>query len=194
LRAEIQDSGFKAQDSKLRFKVGPVGHVGQVGQFCFQFPISKTSAGAVRKPNSVPRGGYPPAGQRSFIWGRRLPAASGDLPGSPGGPPGCAPLFGLAPGGVYRASPVTRRTGALLPHRFTLACDAAPGVPRPSAVYSLLHFPSRRRASTLWSTLPCGVRTFLRSVAPQRSFVPLRPMFLKTGNSELALRELRPIT
>ncbi len=30
------------------------------------------------------------------------------------------PLFGLAPGGVYPASPVTRRTGALLPHHFTL--------------------------------------------------------------------------
>lgn len=29
------------------------------------------------------------------------------------------------------------------------------------AVYSLLHFPSRHRDSTLWSVLPCGVRTFL---------------------------------
>ena len=31
-----------------------------------------------------------------------------------------APLFGLAPGGVYKASPVTQGTGALLPHLFTL--------------------------------------------------------------------------
>jgi hypothetical protein len=31
-----------------------------------------------------------------------------------------APLFGLAPGGVYRARPVTRPAGELLPHRFTL--------------------------------------------------------------------------
>ncbi len=30
------------------------------------------------------------------------------------------------------------------------------------AVYFLLHFPSRCRDSTLWSTLPYGVRTFLR--------------------------------
>ena len=97
--------------------------------------------------------------------GRRLPAASGDLPGSTGGPPADAPLFGLAPGGVYQASPVTRGTGALLPHRFTLACDVPPGGGnRPSAVCSLLHFPSRRRASRLWSTLPCGVRTFLRDL------------------------------
>ncbi len=32
---------------------------------------------------------------------------------------GCS-LFGLAPGGVYIASPVTRPAGELLPHRFTL--------------------------------------------------------------------------
>jgi len=36
------------------------------------------------------------------------------------GPSGIASLFGLAPGGVYRASNVTIGTGALLPHRFTL--------------------------------------------------------------------------
>ena len=30
-------------------------------------------------------------------------------------------LLGLAPSGVYRAGPVTRPAGALLPHRFTLA-------------------------------------------------------------------------
>jgi hypothetical protein len=35
---------------------------------------------------------------------------------------------------------------------------------RSKAVYFLLHFPSRRRDSTLWSTLPCGVRTFLRTM------------------------------
>src|SRR5262249_36397499 len=28
--------------------------------------------------------------------------------------------LGLAPGGVYRATPVTRDAGGLLPHRFTL--------------------------------------------------------------------------
>ncbi len=52
--------------------------------------------------------------------GRLLPAASSDLPGSSGGQPSNAPLFGLAPGGVYKAFPVTRKTGALLPHHFTL--------------------------------------------------------------------------
>ena len=39
------------------------------------------------------------------------------------------------------------------------------------AVYFLLHFPSRHHDSTLWSTLPCGVRTFLWvAVLTQRSF------------------------
>ncbi len=66
--------------------------------------------------------------------GHRLLGVSSDLPGShhgPGQPAGpepafggqfgaTAPLFGLAPGGVYRARPVTRPAGELLPHRFTL--------------------------------------------------------------------------
>ena len=49
-----------------------------------------------------------------------MPDISCDLPGNSGGLPSIAPLFGLAPGGVCQASPVTRGTGALLPHRFTL--------------------------------------------------------------------------
>jgi hypothetical protein len=67
------------------------------------------------------------------------------------------PALGLAPGGVYRADQVTSVAGALLPHRFTLACAR-----RPSAVCSLLHFPSGRPDWPLASTLPCGVPTFLR--------------------------------
>ena len=35
---------------------------------------------------------------------------------------GSLSLSDLAPGGVYLAAPVTRGTGALLPHRFTLTC------------------------------------------------------------------------
>jgi hypothetical protein len=42
--------------------------------------------------------------------GRATPPPSGD-----------ALLFGLAPGGVYLADPVTQVAGELLPHRFTLA-------------------------------------------------------------------------
>ena len=47
------------------------------------------------------------------------------------------------------------------------------------AVYSLLHLPSRHRDSTLWSTLPFGVRTFLQmDTSIQRSFELLRPNHL----------------
>jgi hypothetical protein len=129
---------------------------------------------AARKPNSVSGWGYPLTGRRSFIFGCRLPGTSCDLPGSSNGPFSSAPLFGLSPGGVYKASPVTRRTGALLPHLFTLT------PPRGGAVSFLLHFPSRFRDSTLWSTLPCGVRTFLRIVdGTQRSSGLLEPHFLR---------------
>jgi len=65
-------------------------------------------------------------------------------------------LLGLAPDGVCRAVPVTGDAGGLLPHRFTLAC-----VLRPSAVCSLLHFPSGCPAWELPSIMPYGVRTFL---------------------------------
>ncbi len=63
--------------------------------------------------------------------GHTLPHASSDRtrrhrasnpypPQSQVGESGMASLFGLAPGGVYRAPDVTTGTGALLPHRFTL--------------------------------------------------------------------------
>ena len=66
--------------------------------------------------------------------GRPSPAVSSNLPGSPlgtGGGAGIAahlaaaalhltPLFGLAPGGVYRAADCYQPRGALLPHLFTL--------------------------------------------------------------------------
>ena len=66
---------------------------------------------------------------RAIIHLRRLsPAVSSDLPGSPLGTGGAdeprAPLFGLAPGGVYRAASCYQSRGALLPHLFTLT-DAA---------------------------------------------------------------------
>src|SRR5436190_20793985 len=68
-------------------------------------------------------------------------------------------LFGLAPGGVCRAARVTPGAGALLPHRFTLACAR-----RPSAVCSLWHFPAGHPDWLLASTLPCGAPTFLDPV------------------------------
>jgi hypothetical protein len=64
-------------------------------------------------------------------------------------------LLGLAPGGVYRATPVTRGAGGLLLHRFTLTA------PRGTAVCFLWHFPAGRPGLPLATTLPYGVRTFL---------------------------------
>ena len=71
---------------------------------------------------------------------------------------GHAPVFDLAPGGVYQAALITQSAGALLPHRFTLTCSWSP---RPSAVCSLWHFPARHRDSHFVSTLPFGAPTFL---------------------------------
>src|SRR5438132_8709097 len=100
--------------------------------------------------------------------GRQLPGASSGLTrerhagrASPDRETGIALLFGLAPGGVYRAGVVTRAAGELLPHRFTLTAP----------------FPRRRFAFCgtgpwgcppwpLASTLPYGARTFLPRELP----------------------------
>jgi hypothetical protein len=94
--------------------------------------------------------------------GPSLPTASSSLPGTH---EACAsrsgqllrPLFGLAPGGVYHATPVTR--SAVRSYRTVSPLPVLPE--EPSAVCSLLHFPSPRDARPLAGTLPCGARTFL---------------------------------
>src|SRR3989440_4066996 len=73
------------------------------------------------------------------------------------------PTLGLAPGGVCRAVRVAPDAGALLPHRFTLACAGRSPVP-PSAVCSLLHCPAGHPDWPLASTLPCGAPTFLDTI------------------------------
>ncbi len=76
---------------------------------------------AVRKPSPVFRISHP---QRNDDHSSKDADCSTPLATNPkalDGQPSNALLFGLAPGGVYQASPVTRRTGALLPHLFTLA-------------------------------------------------------------------------
>ena len=103
--------------------------------------------------------------------GRRLPAGSSGLPGGLVGR-AALPLLGLAPGGVYRATRVTPGAGALLPHRFTLACAGLAS--RPSAVCSLWHFPAGHPDWALPSTLPYGVRTFLGRVPVAHRGGPVR--------------------
>ena len=111
------------------------------------------------------------------------------LSGLPGGgvPEGTpdgqsVPLCNLAPGGVYRADRVTPIAGALLPHRFTLACV---GLHPPSAVCSLWHFPAGHPDWPLASTLPFGAPTFLDPVPPMRP--EPRPPGRLTVCSSLAL-------
>ena len=57
------------------------------------------------------------------------PQARAGSPRTPArAPPRGGALLGLAPGGVYRATPVTRSAGGLLPHRFTLTDQPVGGL------------------------------------------------------------------
>jgi len=152
------------------------------------YPVLKISVRPARKPNSVTSLRLPSKRSTVIHLGCMLPYISSNLPGDLGGQPSNVSLFGLAPDGVYQASPVTRGTGALLPHRFTLT-QLLIQWNKPSAqihlfrsmsswaVYSLLHFPSRHRDSTLWSVLPCGVRTFLPAF--------IRPATVRSSQTEI---------
>src|SRR5690606_25615851 len=92
--------------------------------------------------------------RRIISLGRRSLGASCGLPGTHGllhrRGPTPRPLFGLAPGGVYRATSCYQSRGGLLHHPFTLACAR-----RPSAVCSLLHCPSYHDVPLLAGNLLC---------------------------------------
>src|SRR6266404_7287207 len=107
--------------------------------------------------------------------GRRLPGASSGHTrehhagrASPALASRLALLFGLAPGGVYRADPVTRVAGALLPHRFTLTTRSAVAGGL-VAVSFLWHCPWGCPPWPLASTPPFGARTFLRPAPTDES-------------------------
>ena len=136
---------------------------------CRRFKV----VGADHKPNSVPPSGYPNRRRRSFIWDTGCPATQATYPGARTGSPQTLLYLVLHRVGFTQLlrSPeeLVRSYRTVSP----LPCQ------NDRAVYFLLHFPSRHRDSTLWSTLPCGVRTFLRTnVLIQRSFVLLRPFFM----------------
>ena len=86
------------------------------------------------KPDPVPTAC---GGRRPSIWAHRHRVPRAVHPRTrASSPPRASPhvhprsrtadgaTFDLAPGGVYRATPVTRGAGALLPHRFTLTAPA----------------------------------------------------------------------
>jgi hypothetical protein len=100
----------------------------------------------------------PPRWGGSFLWEHRCRHPRAAYPGLVAERAAPSPPIWPCSGWGLPCHLRCRRRGALLPHRFTLAC--AP-FRRPSAVCSLLHFPSPRGARALPGTLPCGARTFL---------------------------------
>ena len=80
------------------------------------------------------------------------------------------PLFGLAPGGVFRAPAITRAGGGLLPHLFTLTSSLRT---RRYFLCGTFRQHALKRASHVYSSKldyvaprPSGVRTFLPRHTP----------------------------
>jgi hypothetical protein len=110
---------------------------------------------ARNKPSSVRRR----SGGRVIYLGPTLLTASCGLPRTQAERAAPHPLFGLAPSGVYHATPVSGG-----PVRSYRTFSPLPVPPKgPSAVRFLRHFPSpvETDARGLPGTLPCGARTFL---------------------------------
>ena len=110
------------------------------------------------KPGSVADG--------HLSWHARHRAAPRTLPGRGPGRP-IAPLFALAPDGVYQAAALPRRWWSLTPpfQLFPLRAESA----RRWESSFLRHFPSGCPAWPLASILPCGARTFLTPAPERRS-------------------------
>ena len=126
--------------------------------------------------------------------GTTLPWPSSSQPGGGAGHP-IASLFGLAPGGVYRAGLVTQAAGALLPHRFTLTApyrrgglfSVALSLGSPPVAVSdhpalrSPDFPRRGYTPPRPSTLPqCRhssrcTTPIIRTITSKRHLFPLRP-------------------
>src|SRR3712207_3228998 len=131
-------------------------------------------------PGSVP-GCLAASRWAAIHLGLPLPAGSSGPPAGSGGQPSnaCAgrrraavPLD-LAPGGVYRATPVTRCA--------VVSYTAVSPLPvHALAVCSLWHCPAGHPGSLLATTLPCGARTFLGDgVSPADATAqPSRPSYL----------------
>jgi len=111
----------------------------------------------VCKPDSVPPSNK--WGLQPFILSAGCPADPATDPRDRAGYPRPAeaghPFYSvLLRVGVYPASPLTRGSGELLPHLFTLTG------PKLGGLFSVALSPGRP-GPPLTATLPCGVRTFL---------------------------------
>ena len=131
----------------------------------------------VCRPDSVRRS----PGVTVIRLGPRSPGGSSHQPARTEGRPSRrephACLFGVAPGGVWRAVPVTGNAVGSYPTVSPLPVTAFAA---PSAVCSLCHCPSpwarpEERARCAWplaSTPPSGVRTFLPGIAAPATVRP----------------------
>ena len=131
---------------------------GTVGRHVRRCRRENERAKRAYKPGSVADG--------HLSWHARHRAAPRTLPGRGPGRP-IAPLFALAPDGVYQAAALPRRWWSLTPpfQLFPLRAESA----RRWESSFLRHFPSGCPAWPLASILPCGARTFLTPAPGRRS-------------------------
>jgi len=115
-------------------------------------------AEAAHKPNSVPDSGCPESGNDHSSKDDSCLSPLATYPEARTGRSQTLPYLVLHRVGFTE---LPRSPGELVRSYRTIS--PLPGVLyERRAVFFLLHFPSRRRDSTLWSTLPSGVRTFLQ--------------------------------
>lgn len=149
----------------------PKGIIGTVSLMDTESSLTRTAGRHVRRcrrENERAKRAYKPGSVADghLSWHARHRAAPRTLPGRGPGRP-IAPLFALAPDGVYQAAALPRRWWSLTPpfQLFPLRAESA----RRWESSFLRHFPSGCPAWPLASILPCGARTFLTPVPERRS-------------------------
>src|SRR5690606_1591225 len=146
--AELLERLEVGLDAGAAGRLGPGDDVGErrrVGAVLRQGSPRHEQGGRSRPPGGAGRGGRTSRSVRRVLFPRAVTPARATvihlgraLPHASSGLPDCASpwrigraalrhsLSDLAPGGVYRAGPVTRPAGGLLHHRFTLTARAGP--------------------------------------------------------------------
>lgn len=149
----------------------PKGIIGTVSLMDTESSLTRTAGRHVRRcrrENERAKRAYKPGSVADghLSWHARHRAAPRTLPGRGPGRP-IAPLFALAPDGVYQAAALPRRWWSLTPpfQLFPLRAESA----RRWESSFLRHFPSGCPAWPLASILPCGARTFLTPAPERRS-------------------------
>ncbi len=139
---------------------------------------------------SVSRVLFPVTGRRSFIWDARYRAPRATNPRVKRSGAASSLLFGLSPGGVYRAAAVTGGTGELLPRLFTLAVRGCPRSWRCFFCGTFLGI-----ASTGRYPAPCPAELGLSSGVPRDARDRLSsstPCFPPKNTSKTAAAQLAP--